>query len=129
MKYNGKIGKCRNSVLGINRTGNHFVYIKKTRNRNKYDVHTITSIENTERTNDHTIPIVIDTRGNIRYLDEKKLKALRNGNLYSIPKFDSNFPRWSGITKTPIRNIDESNIRLTNYKIKKRHKFMVGKIF
>lgn len=57
------------------------------------------------------------------------MRAIRNGNLYPIPIYQSNFKRWSGITKKPIKNIDKNKIIMTNKKVWRRHKFIVGKTY
>ena len=126
--YYGRIGVCNNRDLGINYPGTHYVYIKRNINRSKYDVHTITSIENNVLDNKHTIPVRINDRGDIRFIDPNKIKAMRNGNLYVIPYYDSNFPKWSGITHQPI-SVPKNKVRLTNKYIRRRHKFYVGKIY
>ena len=100
--YNGKIGICNNRYLVINYPGTHFVYIKRSLNRSNYDVHTVNSIENNQLDNKHTVPIVINSRRDIRFIDPNKIKAMRNVNLYVISFYDSNFPKWSGITHQPI---------------------------
>lgn len=128
MKYNGKIGSCSNSVLRIGGSGSHYVYIKRSKRRNKYNVHTITSIENNSLTSKHTIPITMSD-GSTKFIDPNKIRAIRNGTLYPIPKYHSNLPKWSGITHKAIKNIDKSDITLTRYKISNRHKFIVGKTY
>ena len=129
-KYNGKIGLMKDNDLGIaNSNGCHYVYVKRTNIKDKYNVYTITSIENDKCDKKHTIPLEIDKHKNIRYLDPNKIRALRNGNLYAIPYYQTNLPKWSGITKNPIKNIDKNKIKRTKKKIWKRHKFIVGKAY
>lgn len=106
----GKIGVCDNSALGIPRTGVHYVYIRSL-NGNKCDVNVITSLE----------------RRWYRF-DQDKLKQVRNGNTYPIPKNDSNLPLWSGVTHNPIKGVDVSKIRdIGKISIKQRHHFFIGK--
>lgn len=129
-KYNGKIGLVKDRDLGIaNSNGCHYVYVKRTKTKDKYDVHTITSIENNECDEKHTLPIVIDRQNNVKYIDPNKIRAIRNGNLYAIPYYQTNLSKWSGITKKPIKNIDKSKIMRTDKKIWRRHKFIVGKTY
>lgn len=130
-KFNGKIGLCNNSDLPDlqSNEGMHYVYIRKTKNRNKVDVHTLTTIENVIKDDKHSIPIVINKHGDIRYIDPKKIRAIRNGNLYPIPFYQSNLTKWVGITRKPIKNVDKNKIIITNKKIWKRHKFIVGKTY
>ena len=90
-RYVGKIGWCNNSDLNISKPKGHYVIITNYSGK-KCDVHTITSLEDTKKN-----------------LDSKKMKQLRKGNIYPIPCYDTNFTKWSGITKDPIKNIDLSN--------------------
>ena len=36
---------------------------------------------------------------------------MRKGNTYPIPKKDANFSLWSGVTKTPIKNVPISKLK------------------
>lgn len=100
--YVGKIGFCDNKVLGLVDkngepvAGGHYVYIRETDGR-KCNVNIITSLE--------------DKNG--RY-DFDKLGKVKRGMLYSVPKSDSNFSRWSAV------NLDGNikNIKLSDIKIK-----------
>lgn len=116
-KYVGKIGYCKNSVLGITGAdgkpliGGHYVYIREM-NGNKCNVNIITSLE--------------DKRG---YYDFDKLDKARKGYLYPLPKTDAGFYRWSAINLDGNKN----NVHLKDVqdigkiKIKHRHKWFVGK--
>ena len=129
-RYNGRIMSCSDEDLGIpDSAGRHYVYVKKGKSKDKYDVNVITSIENFERDEKHTMPLQITDSGRMVYLDPKKLKAIRKGNLYPIPRFEANFGKWSGITRHPIKDIDKSKLTKTKKKIWRRHKFFVGKYY
>lgn len=111
MKIKNKIGYCDNRALRINKAGGHYVYIRKVNNNGTCDVNVITSLEDKNR-----------------QYNFNKIKQVRNGNTYAIPKYDSNFSLWSGVNKTPIKNVKIS--RITNIgkkKIKRRHNFFIGK--
>lgn len=111
MKIKNKIGYCDNRFLGINKLGGHYVYIRKVNNNGTCDVNVVTSLEDK----------------NSRF-DLKKLKQVKRGNTYAIPKYDTNFSRWSGINKIPIKNVKLNNIKdIGKKRIKKRHKFFIGK--
>ena len=106
----GKIGVCDNSDLGISKKGVHYVYIRSI-NNGMCDVNVITSLENRKSS-----------------FIFKKLYQVKNGNTYPIPKKDSNFPLWSGVTHNPIKGVDISKIRDIGKKnIKRRHHFFIGK--
>lgn len=112
-KYVGKVGYCDNiNLKGLQHlTGGHYVYIRKYYNNGTCDVNTITSLE--------------DNKGN---LNLSKLEHVKKGNTYCIPKYDSNFTRWSGVNKTPIKGVPISKIQgLGNRTFKKRHRFFIGK--
>ena len=108
-----KIGYCENKNLkGLQHlSGGHYVYIRKVNKNGTCDVNVVTSLE--------------DERHNFNF---DKLKQVKKGNTYSIPKYDSNFSRWSGINKKPIKNVKISSIKdIGKKKIKKRHHFFIGK--
>ena len=131
-KYNGKIMYCLDRDLGIgdrNSNNGHYVYVRRTTKKDMYDVHTINSIDSKKRDEKHTIPFTSDKEGNIRYIDPKKIRAIRNGNLHPIPISDANFPAWSGISKKPIRGIHSSKIIPARPKIrmKRKHKLIIAK--
>ncbi|MBO5357335.1 MAG: hypothetical protein J6A95_06150 [Clostridia bacterium] len=106
-RYVGKVGYCDNVHLNINKPAGHYVYISKY-NGNKCDVHTITSLEDDKRK-----------------LNKKRIAHVRKGNIYPIPKYDTNLPKWSGITKHPIKNVELSKIQdIGKIKIKQRHSIM-----
>lgn len=111
-KYNGKIGYVKNRNLGIRTLPNnvHYVYINKDRG-SKCDVNVVTSLE--------------DKYGNFT---NNKIRKIKSGYLYPIPKKDANFARWSAIELKPIRNVSKGNIlSLNTKKIKKYHKWFIGK--
>jgi len=108
-----KIGYCENKYLkGLEHlSGGHYVYIRKVNNDGTCCVNVITSLE--------------DKFGNF---DNKKIKQVKKGNTYAIPKYDSNLSKWSGINKKPIDNVEISNIlSIGTKKIKRRHNFYIGK--
>lgn len=114
-RYKNKIGYCDNKNLkGLEHIqGGHYVYIRNVDlNSNKCDVNVITSLENDKH-----------------IYDLQKLKQVKKGNIYVIPRYDGNFTRWSGVNTTVIRNVDATKILDLNKKrIKRRHHFMLGKI-
>ncbi len=111
MKIKNKIGYCNNRALNINKDGGHYVYIRKINNNGTCDVNVITSLEDE------------NSRFNLR-----KLRQVKRGNTYAIPKYDANFSRWSGVNKTPIRDVKLTSIKNIGCKrIKKRHNFFIGK--
>lgn len=118
MKIKGKIGYCTNRDLGLTNNqgqalnGGHYVYIRKYyKNTGTCVVSTCTSLE--------------DDYGNIK---TQKMKLLRDGKTYPVPKKDSNFPKWTGVNKTVIY-VNKSKISRVNKKrIKKRHKLIIGKM-
>ena len=110
-KYKGKIGYCDNKYLGIKSSGGHYVYIREVNKNGTCDVNVITSLENKNK-----------------QYNFNKLKQVRKGNTYAIPKYDANFTLWSGVNKTPIKNVKTSKItNIGKKKIKKRHFFFIGK--
>ena len=111
MKIKNKIGYVDNKYLGINKPSGHYVFIRKVNKNGTCDVNIVTSLEN--KTNIY---------------NEKKLYHVRKGNTYPIPFYDANFNKWSGINKTPIKNVKVKNIKdIGKKKIKKRHYFYIGK--
>jgi hypothetical protein len=111
MKIKSKIGYCDNKTLGIKSQGGHYVYIHNFNGNGTCDVNVVTSLE--------------DTNSNYNL---KKLKQVKRGNTYPIPKYDANFSRWSGINKNVIKNIPLSSIKNIGIKkVKQRHKFYIGK--
>ena len=106
-----KIGYVDNRYLGINKPKGHYVYIRQVNKDGTCDVNVITSLE---------------SGPNI--YNSKKLYHVRKGNTYPIPVYDSNFKKWSGVTKTPIKNVQIDKIEsIGNKKIKRRHIFYIGK--
>ena len=113
MKIKNKIGYCQNRDLRIknNADSGHYVYIRKVNKNGTCDVNVITSLEDKNHK-----------------FDFSKLKQVKKGNTYAIPKYDANFPRWSGVNKMPIRNVNIKDIQSIGKKrIKKRHNFFIGK--
>lgn len=111
MTIKNKIGFCNNKDLGIKKAGGHYVYINSVNKNGTCNVNVITSLEDK------------DKKFNL-----KKLRHVKYGDTYSIPIVDSNFTRWSGINKTPIKNVKSNMIKdIGKKKIKKRHFFFIGK--
>lgn len=111
-KVVNKIGYVDNRHLGIGRgRGGHYVYIREyDKATGKCVVNTITSLE--------------DRHG----YKPARLKQVKLGNVYSIPKKDINLPLWSRISCNPIRNVDINKIQdLNRVKVKKRHRFFINK--
>ena len=108
----GKVGFCQNKNIPAlrNKTGGHYVYIRKIDKNGVCTVSTVTSLE--------------DAKSNI-YCG--KMAQVRNGNIYSIPKRDGNFSKWSGVNKN-THYVHISNIYdIGKRSFKKRHHFMIGK--
>ena len=113
MTIKNKIGFCNNKDLGIKKAGGHYVYINSVNKNGTCNVNVITSLEDK------------DKKFNL-----KKLSQVRKGNTYPIPKYDANFKLWSGVTKTPIRNVKTNKIlNIGSKRMKKRHFFYIGKFF
>lgn len=116
-QYVGKIGYCDNRTLGIKGadgkplSGGHYVYIRE-KNGDKCNINVITSLEY--------------QNGNY---NAKKIRKVRDGKIYAIPKSDADFSRWSAINLDGnINDIPISRIHnIGEKKIKSRHKFFVGK--
>ena len=116
-QYVGKIGYCDNRTLGIKGAdgkplnGGHYVYIRE-KNGDKCNINVITSLEY--------------QNGNY---NAKKIRKVRDGKIYAIPKSDADFSRWSAINLDGNMNdIPISRIHnIGEKKIKSRHKFFVGK--
>ena len=109
-KHVGKIGYCDNSDLGINKVGGHYVYIREIYG-SKCSVNIITSLEKFAG-----------------HFDYAKISHVKKGNTYPIPKYDANFTVWSGINKTPIKNVLVSKIKdIGKKQVKTRHLFFIGK--
>ena len=109
----GKIAYCDNKNLkGLEHLpGGHYVYIRDVDKNGKCNVNVVTSLESAHN-----------------QYNNNKLKHVRKGNVYPIPVYDSNFSKWSGITKTPITNVDINSLKSIGVKdIKRRHKFYIGK--
>ena len=114
----GKIGYCDNKILGIRDAhgnpleGGHYVYIRKLNNDNSCSVNVITSLENR-----HGI------------YNSNKIRKIRQGYLYSIPKKDATFSLWSAINlDCNIKKVRVSAIKnIGCQRIKDRHKWFVGK--
>lgn len=114
----GEIGYCDNKDLNLRDMktgkllkGGHYVYIREV-NGDRCNVNIVTSLEN--KAGDFSLA---------------KLGKVKNGYLYPIPKGDANFNQWSAINldgnknNVPLSKVREIGCR----KIKRRHKFFVGK--
>lgn len=56
------------------------------------------------------------------------MKKVKRGNTYAISKNDAIFKLWSGVNRTPIRNVKLASVKdIGRKRIKKRHNFF--KIF
>ena len=95
LNIKNKIGYCDNKNLrGLEKLkGGHYVYIRKVNKNGTCDVNTITSL--------------VEKDGS---LNLRRIEHLEKGNIYAIPKYDSNFVRWSGVTKKPIKGVKVKNI-------------------
>lgn len=112
-KYLNKIGYCENRYLeGLNnKKGGHYVFIRELNRNGTFNVNTVTSLEN--------------KKGKIDY---SKIKSVKKGQIYPIPKNHANFSRWSGIDSRTKRNVKSKNIKCIGKKqIKRRHLFYLGK--
>lgn len=112
-KVKNKIGYIDNKYLkGLEHiSGGHYVFIREDNKDGTCTVNVVTSLEN---------------RSNQFNFD--KIKQVKKGNTYSIPKYDTNFSRWSGINKKPIDGVPIDKIQdIGKKKIKKRHNFFIGK--
>ena len=113
MKIKNKIGYCSNKHLkGVqgNPNGGHYVIIRSINKNGTCDVNTFTSLE--------------DSKG----FKTNRIDHIKKGNIYPIPKYDANFPLWTGCTRKPIKNVKISHIKnIGKTKIKKRHLFFIGK--
>jgi hypothetical protein len=106
----GQVGFVLNGDLGIPHSGGHYVYVRKVYGR-RCEVNVVTSLENKDN-------------GFI----QDRIGKVKRGMIYPIPYGDAGFGRWSGITKNP-KQVEISKISIQKIKIKKRHRFMVGKYF
>lgn len=112
-KLKGKIAYCDNKNLpGLKHLkGGHYVYIREVDKNGKCSVNIVTSLENDNKD-----------------LQLNKIKQVRKGNTYPIPKIDGTFTKWSGINKNPIKNVNVENlIDVGKKQIKRRHHFFIGK--
>lgn len=112
-KIKNKIGYCDNKNLpGLEHLkGGHYVYIRKVYSNGTCDVNVITSLEK---------------KGGKFNFD--KLKQVKKGNTYAIPKYDTNFTLWSGVNKTPVKHVKIDKIQdIGKKKVKQRHNFFIGK--
>lgn len=113
MKIKNKVGYCSNKDLRIKSktSKGHYVYIREVHKDGTCDVNTITSLE--------------DKNG---HFNLSRFKQVKKGNTYPLPQTDTNFSRWSGINKVPIKNVNINSILdIGKKKIKKRHNFFIGK--
>ena len=112
----GKVGYCDNAILRIKNKdgkyeGGHYVYIREYKD-GKCNVNTITSLEKDD--------------GSFNF---KKIRNVKQGYLYPIPKNDANFARWSAINlEGNLKNVPIDKIEDIGKKhFKRRHKMFVGK--
>lgn len=113
MNIKNKVGYCDNKNLkGLeNLSGGHYVYIRKVHKNGTCDVNVVTSLE--------------DKKGKTNL---ERLRQVKKGNTYPIPKNDATFSRWSGVNRKPIKNVRVENLQDVGKKrIKKRHNFFIGK--
>lgn len=103
MKKN-RIGYADNEDLRIKKSGGHYVYIDDVRN-GKADVHVITSLEDS-----------------LYQYKPDRIRKIRSGYLYPIPRKDTNFQRWSAIDLSLIRGVPVEKIKPSKRYIRKRHK-------
>lgn len=103
MKKN-QIGFCDNKDLRIKKSGGHYVYIDDVRN-GKAKVHVITSLENKHHV-----------------FDFNRIRKVREGYLYPIPRKDANFKQWSAINLSTIQNVPAKKIKPSSRFIRKRHR-------
>ena len=106
----GKIGYCDQKDLPFKANSGHYVYIRKYDKKNGMcTVSTCTSIEK-----------------NNQYR-KNKIDAIRDGNLYPIPRRDTNFPLWTGVNRTS-HQVHKSKIKnIGAISFKNRHHFIIGK--
>ena len=116
-KLTGKIGYCDNRSLRLKDkqgryiSDGHYVYIREDNKNGTCNVNVVTSLE--EQSGRYSL---------------NKIKQVRKGNTYSIPKYDANFSLWSGINKHPVENVRTDKIvDIGKKRIKKRHLFYIGK--
>lgn len=107
-KYKGKIGWADGNIL--NTRSGHYVFIRSCKN-SKCKVNTFTSIENY-----------------YAQISSTKIKKVKEGKIYAIPKTDLNLKRFSGIDKRVISNVDIKDIKIKKkVKLKRRHNFYIYK--
>lgn len=113
MKIKDKIAFVNNKHLkGLEHiVGGHYVYINEDNMNGTCNVNVITSLE--------------DKNQQFNY---HKISHVRKGNTYSIPYYDANFSKWSGVTTTLIKNVPIDKLcNIGEKRIKDRHKFYIGK--
>lgn len=67
---------------------------------------------------------ILNSHGNF---DMRKLAKVKRGQLYCVPKKDLSLRRWSALNLDTIKNVRTNRISIQNIKMKKRHRFFVGK--
>ena len=93
-RFENRIGFCSDKTLNIESNGKgHYVFIRKIKEDGTCDVSTITSLE--------------DKEGKF---NNKRLSRVRSGQIYSIPKFSTNFNLWSGVNNEIIENVSFDKI-------------------
>ena len=89
----------------------HYVFIVKDNFNGTCNVNVITSLENDKHE-----------------FDFKKLKQVKKGNTYSLPKYDTEFTKWSGVNHGVIKNVNISDIKNIGCKrIRRRHFYYIHK--
>ena len=106
----GKIGYCDQKDLPFKARTGHYVYIRK------YD----------KKTGMCTVSTCTSIEKNNQYR-KNKIDAIRDGNLYPIPRRDTNFPLWTGVNRTS-HQVPKSKIKnIGAISLKNRHHFIIGK--
>ena len=109
-----KVGFCQNKYLkGVfgDKNDGHYVVIRNVNDDGTCDVNVITSLES--RNKEFT---------------PSKVAHLKKGNTYSIPFYEANFTRWSGVNTSLIKGVELKNIvDIGKKSIKRKHYFYIGK--
>lgn len=107
--YEGKVGWCDKDTLGLSL--GHYVFIRKIKKNGLCDVNTLTSIED-----------------NDGYFNISKIKKIKNGVIYPIPKSDDTLRKFGGVDKRVIKNVPINKIQNLGFNsIKKRHHYYIKK--
>lgn len=115
-KLKNKIGFVNNKHLRIyDKKGGHYVFIRKVNKNGTCDVNIFTSLEHRDK-----------EKGELNFTNNK-IRYLKFGKAYAIPKGDTNLPKWSGVRKE-VKVVDTKHIHdVGRYYVKKRHWFFIGK--